>query len=71
MYRIPKIQSTELKKFNKLKCQSEEASVPHGREKKRNTRGREGVESLVGKVDRAGGRVEPNVVMDKEKGLEP
>jgi hypothetical protein len=30
-YRIPKIQSTELKKLNKLKCPSE---VPLGREKK-------------------------------------
>jgi hypothetical protein len=31
---IPKIESTELKKLNKLKCSSEEASVPFGREKK-------------------------------------
>jgi hypothetical protein len=29
-YRILKIQSTELKKFNKLKCPSEDASVPLG-----------------------------------------
>ena len=33
-YRIPKIESTELKKVNKLKCPSEDASVPLGREKK-------------------------------------
>ena len=32
--KIPKIQSTELKKVNKLKCPSEDASVPLGREKK-------------------------------------
>jgi hypothetical protein len=34
MYRITKIQSIELKKFNKLKCPSKDASVPLGREKK-------------------------------------
>ena len=34
MYRIPKIQSTELIKVNKLKCPSEDTSVPLGREKK-------------------------------------
>ena len=33
-YRIPKIQSTELKKVNKLKGPSKDASVPLGREKK-------------------------------------
>jgi hypothetical protein len=38
-YRIPKIQSTELKKVNKLKCRSEDASVPLGREKKAITSG--------------------------------
>jgi hypothetical protein len=32
--RIPKIQSTELKKINKLKGPSEDTSVPLGREKK-------------------------------------
>jgi hypothetical protein len=39
-YRIPKIQSTELEKF-KLKCPSEEASVPLWREKKAITSGEE------------------------------
>jgi hypothetical protein len=34
MYRIPKIQSTELIKVNKLKCPSEDASIPLGRKKK-------------------------------------
>jgi hypothetical protein len=33
-YRIPRILSTELKKVNKLKDPSEDASVPLGREKK-------------------------------------
>jgi hypothetical protein len=33
MYRISKIQFTELKKFNKLKGPSKDASVPLGREK--------------------------------------
>ena len=41
-YRIPKIQSTELKKVNKLKCPSEDASVPLGREKKAITSGEGG-----------------------------
>jgi len=34
MYRISKIQSTELKKINKLKGPSEDTAVPLGREKK-------------------------------------
>jgi hypothetical protein len=41
MYRIPKIQSTELKKVNKLKYPSENDSVPLGREKEL-TKSREG-----------------------------
>ena len=49
-YRIPKIQSTELKKVNKLKGPSEDASVPFGREKKAITSG-EGERDLEGKVD--------------------
>ena len=53
-YRIPKIQSTELKKVNKLKCPSEDASVPLGREKKAITSG-EGGRDLGGKVDRGRG----------------
>jgi hypothetical protein len=40
-YRIPKIQSTELEKVNKLKGLSENASVSLGREKKAITRERE------------------------------
>jgi hypothetical protein len=34
MYRIPRIQSTELTKVNMLRCPSEEVSVPFRREKK-------------------------------------
>jgi hypothetical protein len=45
MYRIPKIQSTELKKLRKLMCPSEDASVPLGREKKA-IRNVEGVKDL-------------------------
>jgi hypothetical protein len=55
MYRIPKIQFTELKKLNKLKCPSEDASVPLGREKKVIT-SREGKKDLRGKVDEGEGK---------------
>lgn len=48
--RIPKIQSTELKKINKLKGPSEDTSVPLGREKKAITSGERG-RDLGGKVD--------------------
>ena len=54
MYRIPKIQSTELlKKFNKLKCSREDVSVPLGREKKTITSG-EGRRDQGVKVDWVG-----------------
>ena len=72
-YRIPKIQSTELKKLNKLKCPSEDASVPLGREKKAITSG-EGGRDLGGKVDggeRDGGGGEPDLVLGEGKGLKP
>jgi hypothetical protein len=39
---MPRIQSTELKKVNKWKGPSENASVPFGREKKTGSQGREG-----------------------------
>jgi hypothetical protein len=55
MYRIPKIQSTELKKLNKVKCPSEDTSVSFGREKKAMTSG-EGGRDLGRTVDRAGER---------------
>ena len=74
MYRIPKIQSTELKKVNKLKCPSEDASVPFGREKKATTSG-EGGRGLGGKVEQGergewvGGIGEPDLVLGEGKGL--
>jgi hypothetical protein len=57
MYRIPKIQSTELKKFNKLKCPNKDASVSLGREKKAITSG-EGEGDLGGKVEGKGNLIE-------------
>jgi hypothetical protein len=52
-YRIPKIQSTGLKKFNKLKCLSEDASGTLGSEKKAITseEGGRRRRNLVGGVD--------------------
>ena len=52
-YRIPKIQFKEFKKVNKVKCASDDASVPLGREKKAITSG-EGCRGLGGKVNRWG-----------------
>jgi hypothetical protein len=59
MYRIPKIQSTEFRKSNKLKGTSEDASVPLGKEKKAIIRqwGRD----LGGKVN-MGDREEGNLI---------
>jgi hypothetical protein len=54
MYRVLKIQSTELKKVNKLKCPSEDASIPLGRENKAITSG-ERVRDMGGKVGGVGG----------------
>jgi hypothetical protein len=53
MWGISKIQSTELQNVNKLKCpsDSEDASVPLGREKKAIT-GKEGGQDLGEKVHR-------------------
>jgi hypothetical protein len=42
MYRLPKTQSTEFKRLNKLKCPSKDVSVPLGREKKSSTSGEKG-----------------------------
>jgi hypothetical protein len=62
-YRIPKIQSIEFKRLNKLKCPSEDISVPLGREKKAIING-EGMRDMGGKVEGVGGewRVEENLI---------
>jgi hypothetical protein len=62
MYRVPKIQSTELKTVNKLECPSEDASVPLGREKKEITSG-EGGRDLGVKGDGGWGIEEPDLVL--------
>lgn len=68
-YRISKIQSIELKKVNKLKGPSEDASVPLGREKKATTRG--GGRNRGGKEDGDEGRGEHDLVLNGGKGLKP
>ena len=74
---IYKIQSTGFKRLNKLKCPSEDASVPLGREKKAITSG-EGRKELEAKVDGGGvGNAErgedrgPDLVLGEGKGLKP
>ena len=59
MYRIPKIQLTELKKVNKPMGPSEDASIPLGREKKAITGwgGAEEQRYMSGKGARQGKRV--------------
>jgi hypothetical protein len=47
-YRIQKIQSTEFKRLNKLKCPSQDTSVPLWREKKTITHG-EGGRGVLGR----------------------
>jgi hypothetical protein len=73
-YRITKIQSTELKKVNKLKCSSKDASVPLGKEKKAITSGKGG-RDLGGKVGwgggAVGGRGEHDLVLGEGKGMKP
>jgi hypothetical protein len=61
------MQSTELKKVNKLKGLHKEASVPLGREWKAITS--RGGRDLGGKVDGSGGRGrgEPDLVLGEEK----
>jgi hypothetical protein len=60
-YRIPKVESTDLKKFNKLKCPNDGALVPLEREKIAFTSW-EGGKNLGGRVNRVregGGRGKP------------
>ena len=65
------IQSTELKKVNKLKCPSKDASVSLGREKKAITSGV--VKEEPGRESRqgggSGGRGEPDLVFGEGKGM--
>jgi hypothetical protein len=61
MYRLSKIQLTELKNFNKLKGLGKDASIQLGRKKKAITGwgvtgGRQGGRDLGGKVAREGKR---------------
>ena len=65
-YRIPRIQSTELKKANKLKGPSKDVSIPLGREKKAITgsrggggRGGGGGWGVVGRKGKRGGKGGP------------
>jgi hypothetical protein len=70
-YRIPKIQSTELQKVNKLKGPSEDIWVLLRREKKAITRG-EGERDLEGKgAWWGGGRWQPDLVLGDQKRLKP
>ena len=70
-YRIPKIQSTELKKVNKLKGPSEDASVPLGRKKKAITRRKGGREGPWRERGWGQERGEHDLVLDEGKGLKP
>jgi hypothetical protein len=67
-YSIAKVQSRELKMFNMLKGPSEDTTVSLGWERKTVT-SREGRRDLGGKVDRIGGREEPDLVLGEGKGL--
>jgi hypothetical protein len=60
MYRIPKIQYTELKLVNKLKCPREDASIPLVREKKQSQVGKGG--GWTGRRWRQGCGKEENVL---------
>jgi hypothetical protein len=77
MYRIPKIQFTELKKINKLKCPSEDTSVPLGERRKQSQVGRmggtwPGRESWQGVcVGGMGRRGKPGLVLGEGKGVKP
>ena len=69
-YRIPKIEFTELKKFNKLKCPNEDASVPLRREKKAIISGEGGRERPRRESGQGGGvraRGEPDLVLGEKK----
>ena len=67
-YRIQEDQSTEFKRFNKVKCPSKKASVSLGREKKAISSGERG-RDLGGET--VAGRGEPDLVLGEGKGLKP
>ena len=72
-YRIHKIQSTEFKRLNKLKCSREDTSVPltKGEESNHKWRGREGLGRESGwDVGGVGDRGEPDLVLGEEKRTE-
>jgi hypothetical protein len=48
VYRVPRTQSTELKKVKKSKCPSKDASVPFGKELNTEDRGKEETECWGG-----------------------
>ena len=64
-YRIPKIQSRELRTVNKLKGPSEDTSVPLGREKKATNHKGGGKEGPV--REKRGGRGEHDVLLGRRK----
>ena len=63
-YRIYKLQPTEFNRFNKLKCPSEDASVPLGRKKKAIICGQRGRDA-EGKSEEG----EPDLVLGEGKRL--
>jgi hypothetical protein len=69
-YRIHKIQSIKIKKFNKLKSLSEDTLVPLWREKKANRSGEGGTWEGKWTVRSLGGRGEPDLVLGEGKKAE-
>jgi hypothetical protein len=74
-YRIPKIESTELKNISKLKCPSKDTSVQPGREKKAISSG-EGGKDLEGNVYWGwgyglSGKEDPDLLLGEGKELKP
>jgi hypothetical protein len=77
-YRIPKIQFKELKKVNKLKCPSEDTSVPlglsptwEGEASNHKWGWREGPGRVSEGGEGVGVRGEPDLLLGEGKGLKP
>jgi hypothetical protein len=71
-YRIPKIQSIELTKFNRLKYPNKYALVLLGREKKVITSGEEGRNQGLNVNSRESqGKEDPDLLLEKGKVLKP